>query len=59
MEDFKDYFEPNSDDSKNSFSVREQVEYYISYWRWISLSIILFVIGAFLFIKYSTPLYEN
>ncbi|RZK26338.1 MAG: hypothetical protein EOO43_03140 [Flavobacterium sp.] len=42
----------------NSFSIKEQLERYSIHLKWFVLSIFVFLIGAFLYLRYSTPEYN-
>ncbi|MDV7401015.1 hypothetical protein RZS08_56885, partial [Arthrospira platensis SPKY1] len=59
MEEYKDFFETQTDGATKVFSIRELIEYYLYYWKWILGCIILSLLIGYLFIKYSTPQYEN
>ncbi|RYY00765.1 tyrosine protein kinase, partial [bacterium] len=43
---------------ENSFSIKEQLEKYIIHLKWFVLSVCIFLIGAFLYLRYSTPEYS-
>ena len=58
MSDIKDYFNNNIDSNEN-FSLREQLEYYFNYWKFILGAALLSLIAAFIYIKYSTPIYQS
>jgi tyrosine-protein kinase Etk/Wzc len=44
--------------NKPAFSPREIIFRYIRYFPWVAISLALFLIGAFLKIRYSTPIYN-
>src|SRR5690606_25607996 len=46
------------DDKTESLNLREQVELYLVHWRWFVLAIILMLVGAHLYLRYSTPIYQ-
>ena len=45
-------------DSEDNFNIKQQLERYIVHYKWFLLSIIVFIIGAFLYLRYSTPQYN-
>jgi tyrosine-protein kinase Etk/Wzc len=45
----------SSDAENNLIAV---IHRYAAYWRWFALSVIAGVLGAFLYLRYQTPLYE-
>ena len=48
----------NIDEGSDVLNIREELEKYLFHWKWFALSIIVFLIGAFLFLRYSTPQYS-
>jgi len=42
----------------SAFNLREFLEKYLFHWRWFVLGLILAVLGAFLYLRYTTPEYE-
>ncbi|WP_278010757.1 GumC family protein [Flavobacterium gyeonganense] len=55
MQDF--YNEPIEDEI-NEVNLREQLDKYLIHWKWFVLSVILCLILAFLYLRYTTPSYE-
>jgi tyrosine-protein kinase Etk/Wzc len=49
-----------SQDNKFSFgfSIKDQIEYYLSNWKWFVLGIVVFLTGAYIYLRYSTPKYS-
>jgi capsular exopolysaccharide synthesis family protein len=50
--DIAKHFERNE-----SLNIRAELEKYLSYWKWIVLSVAIFLTCAFLYLRYSTPAY--
>lgn len=45
-------------DTTNEVNIREQIEAYLIHWKWFVLSALLFVLGAFLYLRYSSNVYK-
>lgn len=43
---------------QEQFSIREQIEKYLIYWKWFVIGIVLSLTLAFLYLRYSTPVYR-
>ena len=49
----------NSDIEKaNTLNIREELEKYLFHWKWFTLGVIISVLMAFLYLRYSTPQYR-
>jgi capsular exopolysaccharide synthesis family protein len=46
------------DNQSEEVNLREQLDKYIINWPWFLLSVVICLIGAFLYLRYSTPIYE-
>jgi len=46
------------DNEIEEVNLREQLDKYIIHWRWFLLSVVICLIAAFLYLRYSTPIYE-
>jgi tyrosine-protein kinase Etk/Wzc len=51
---FTDFEQENS----NELNIREQIEAYLVHWKWFVLSVIVLVLGAFLYLRYSSNVYK-
>lgn len=54
-----DLIEPSSVFNKNSFNLKKEIGRYLKKWPWILLSIVLFVISALLYLRYSNVNYQT
>lgn len=45
-------------DNTNELNIREQIEAYLIHWKWFVLSAFLFILGAFLYLRYSSNVYK-
>ncbi len=50
--------EISHENHESDFSIREQVEKYLIHWKWFVLSVIVVLCLAFLYLRYTTPLYK-
>lgn len=50
--------EISHENHESDFNIREQVEKYLVHWKWFALSVIVVLGLAFLYLRYSTPLYK-
>ncbi|MBU7571665.1 MAG: polysaccharide biosynthesis tyrosine autokinase [Flavobacterium sp.] len=50
--------EISQENHESDFNIREQVEKYLVHWKWFALSVIVVLGLAFLYLRYSTPLYK-
>lgn len=48
----------DSNEFNSAFSIKEQVDYYLMNWKWFVLGISLCLIGAYIYLRYSTPQYS-
>src|SRR5690606_19746300 len=44
---------------EEEINLREEFEKYIRYWPWFVLSVLLCVVIAFLYLRYTTPVYQS
>ncbi|MDP2160903.1 MAG: Wzz/FepE/Etk N-terminal domain-containing protein, partial [Flavobacterium sp.] len=49
---------PKHSSESAPFDLQEQLEYYLGYWKWFVLCIFLALIGAYTYLRYSTPIYR-
>lgn len=49
--------ERNNNSENKDTSLREQVEQYLRYWYWFVLAVLVAVIGAFIYLRYTPKLY--
>ena len=49
----------NSTEQDSTINVREELEKYLMQWRWFVLSALVFLILAFFYLRYSTPIYKS
>lgn len=56
MKEGLNYNDTNNDN--DSLNIREELEKYLIYWRWFVLCVLLSLICAFLYLRYSTPTYS-
>jgi len=49
---------PNASEVKE-LSLREQIEQYTRYWYWFVLAVIIALVGAKIYLRYSTPFYQS
>ena len=55
----QDMINSKFDSSKSEeFNLREFLEKYIYHWKWFVIGIILALVGAYLYLRYTTPQYE-
>lgn len=50
--------EISQENHESDFNIREQIEKYLVHWKWFLLSVIVVLGLAFLYLRYSTPLYK-
>ena len=48
----------NQDSSFTDFSIREELDKYLFYWRWFIVSALACLVVAFLYLRYATPIYS-
>ncbi|MBK0371279.1 GumC family protein [Flavobacterium agrisoli] len=51
-------FNTNEDFIEETTDLNEIVGQYLYYWRWFVLSIVLFLVGAFVYLRYAIPAYQ-
>ncbi|WP_034919468.1 GumC family protein [Gillisia sp. CAL575] len=44
---------------EEEINLREELEKYLRYWPWFLISLILCIVFAFLYLRYSTPIYQT
>lgn len=54
----QDFYNDTIDDEIDDVNLREQLDKYLVHWRWFLLSIVIGLILAFLYLRYTTPSYE-
>ncbi|MET0944426.1 MAG: polysaccharide biosynthesis tyrosine autokinase, partial [Flavobacterium sp.] len=47
-----------SDVEENNFNFRDQLERYLMQWKWFVLSVLIFLTGAYFYLRYSIPQYK-
>lgn len=47
----------DTNSNSNEFNLGELVSSYLVYWKWIVLSVLLFLAGAYFYLRYTTPQY--
>jgi uncharacterized protein involved in exopolysaccharide biosynthesis len=45
-------------DTEENFNIKHQLERYLRHYKWFALSVGVFLIGAFLYLRYATPQYN-
>ncbi|OXA77576.1 capsular exopolysaccharide family [Flavobacterium aquidurense] len=54
----QDFYNDIIEDEIEEVNLREQLEKYLVHWRWFLLSVVIGLILAFLYLRYTTPSYE-
>ncbi|MDQ6531547.1 polysaccharide biosynthesis tyrosine autokinase [Flavobacterium sp. LHD-85] len=54
----KEFYNDVEDDDIEDLGLKQQLEKYLAHWRWFLLSIIIGLLLAFLYLRFSTPSYE-
>jgi capsular exopolysaccharide synthesis family protein len=54
----KDFYNDVVDDEIEDINLREQLDKYLVHWRWFLLSIVICLMGAFLYLRYTISSYE-
>jgi tyrosine-protein kinase Etk/Wzc len=54
----QDFYNDVVDDEIEDINLREQLNKYLVQWRWFLLSIVICLMGAFLYLRYTIPSYE-
>lgn len=54
----QDFYNDGLKDEINEVDLREQLNKYIIHWKWFALSVFLCLILAFLYLRYTTPVYQ-
>ncbi|MBF0695058.1 MAG: polysaccharide biosynthesis tyrosine autokinase [Flavobacterium sp.] len=58
MQDHPSFNEHAKDTTDDSFSIREQVDQYLVHWKWFLLSVVVCLILAGLYLRYTVPQYR-
>lgn len=53
----QDFYNDILEEEVEDVNLRERIDKYLVYWRWFLLSVIVCLIGAFLYLRYVTPNY--
>lgn len=52
-------FTPQDNIAFNSgFNIKDQLDYYLSNWKWFLLGVVVFFLGAYIYLRYTTPQYN-
>ncbi|AOW11039.1 GumC family protein [Flavobacterium gilvum] len=54
----EDFYNDFIEDEVEDVNIREQLDKYIVHWRWFLVSVVVGLIFAFLYLRYTTPIYE-
>jgi tyrosine-protein kinase Etk/Wzc len=54
----KEFYNDFGDDDIEDLGLKQQLEKYLVHWRWFLLSIVIGLLLAFLYLRFSTPSYE-
>ena len=54
----QDFYNEAIEDEINEVNLREQLDKYIIHWKWFIISVLLCLVLAFLYLRYTTPSYE-
>ncbi|CAD0004595.1 GumC family protein [Flavobacterium salmonis] len=54
----QDFYNEGTEDEINEINLREQLDKYLIHWKWFVLSGFLCLVFAFLYLRYTTPIYE-
>ncbi len=57
MEESKGNFISNQNIDADTINIREELEKYVINWKWFLLAIIISILGAFLYLRYTIPTY--
>ena len=57
MQEPKDTYFPQQTENNDTFNIREELEKYLIHWKWFVLGIFIAMLGAFLYLRYTTPQY--
>lgn len=49
---------PNETKFSSGFDIKDQVDYYLSNWKWFLLGVVLFLSVAYVYLRYSIPQYS-
>ena len=54
----QDFYNDIIDDEIEDVNLREQLDKYLVHWRWFLVSVVIGVVLAFIYLRYTTPSYE-
>lgn len=54
----QDYTPQDSNTFNSGFNIKEQLDYYLSNWKWFLLGIIVCLLGAYIYLRYTIPQYS-
>ena len=54
----QDFYNDFLDDEIEETNLREQLEKYLVHWRWFLVSVLIGLVLAFLYLRYTSPTYE-
>ncbi|MFT4800367.1 MAG: tyrosine-protein kinase Etk/Wzc, partial [Flavobacteriaceae bacterium] len=58
MQNLNDTTGYNPQEASDTLNIKEELEKYLFHWKWFLLCLLISLLGAFLFIRYSSPLYS-
>ena len=48
----------NAEEAADTINIRQELEKYLFHWKWFILCILISLGGAYLYLRYQTPLYS-
>ncbi|WP_318643133.1 GumC family protein [Flavobacterium ardleyense] len=48
----------NNQEEEESINIAEMAQQYLYHWKWFVVSVVLFIVAAFMYIRYTTPIYK-
>lgn len=54
----QDFYNDIIDDEVEDINIREQLDKYLVHWRWFLVSVVIGLVLAFIYLRYTTPSYE-
>ena len=49
---------PQTHDEEQELTLREQLDSYLRYWPWFAVTVLLMLVGAFIYLRYTVPSYK-
>ena len=49
----------NSTNQEEDFNLRDEINFYLRYWPWFLLSALICILGGYLYLRYTTPIYST